>query len=104
MREQATLHAQQPWLAGRENFVITVDKVRMHAASVGGRFVQQSSRKPTYARNMFCGEMNFVMNYCTLYGTRNLKSTGLGPKIKAKLSGTGAGLAGIRFDILCSFV
>ena len=51
VREQATPRARQPWLAGRENFVIKVDKVRMHAASVGGRFVQQSSRKPTYARN-----------------------------------------------------
>ena len=52
MREQAPLRACQPWLAGQEDYVIMVDKVCMHAASVGGRFAQQSSGKPTYVHNM----------------------------------------------------
>ena len=68
MQEQATPRTRQPWLASQDNYVIEVDKVRIsHAASVGGKFVLQSSGKPTYTcirvTYTFCGEMNFVMHY-----------------------------------------
>ena len=53
---------RQPWW---KNFVITDDKVCMRLQYAGDLYSSQVGSQHMHATNMFCGEMNFVTNYCT---------------------------------------